>query len=321
MRALIARGRDGEAASIEHVDTTSDADLRIHRVSVTPVRARGARLVVQVEDITEDRARSMRSAQAERLRSLGTMAGGLAHDFNNLLFIISGYLQMLREDDVVGAHERLLRYVDRASDAAERGAEIASSLLSVARSQPLEATAVEVGSFLSRLFPLVDQAVGVDRHADLVLGDGPLDVLVDSGQLSGSVLNLAINARDAMEIGGTLTIGVERRQVDDPEIDVPHGDYVVITVVDDGCGMSVDTLERAFEPYFSTKGAGHGTGIGLAAVYSFARQSGGIATISVGPRPRHHGLALPPGGVRASGRRAAHDACRSTSDAPRARRR
>ena len=280
VRELIARGRAGEAASIEHVDTSSAADLRILRVSVTPVRARGARLVVQVEDVTGDRARAMRSAQAERLRSLGTMAGGLAHDFNNLLFIITGYLQMLREDDAVADHERLLRYVDRASDAAERGAEIASSLLSVARSQPLEATAVEVGSFLTRLFPLVHQAVGTDRVAELVLGDGPLDVLVDSGQLSGSVLNLAINARDAMELGGTLSIGVERQHVDDPDLDVPAGEYVVITVVDDGCGMSVDTLERAFEPYFSTKGAGHGTGIGLAAVYSFARQSGGIATIS-----------------------------------------
>jgi CheY-like chemotaxis protein len=222
----------------------------------------------------------MRSAQAERLRSLGTMAGGLAHDFNNLLFIISGYLQMLRDDDAVAEQERLLRYVDRASDAAERGAEIASSLLSVARSQPLEATAVEVGSFLTRLFPLVDQAVGADRGAELVLGDGPLDVLVDSGQLSGSVLNLVINARDAMELGGTVTIGVERRTVDDPELDLRPGDYVVVTVVDDGCGMSADTLERAFEPYFSTKGAGHGTGIGLAAVYSFAQQSGGIATIT-----------------------------------------
>ena len=283
VRALIERGRSGAAESIEHVDSTSDAALHIHLVSVSPVRTAStssATMVVQVEDLTEQRARSMRAAQSERLRSLGTMAGGLAHDFNNLLFIISGYLQLLRDDESVARHDHLVRYVDRAVDASDRGAEIAGSLLSVARSQPLEATAIEVGTFLGRLFPLVTQAVGADRVALLEVGDGPLDVVVDSGQLSGSILNLVINARDAMERGGTVTVTVRRRTLGTTDLDVEPGDYVVISVHDDGCGMSPEVAERAFDPYFSTKGVGHGTGIGLAAVYSFARQSGGAATIA-----------------------------------------
>jgi len=130
-----------------------------------------------------------------------------------------------------------------------------------------------------RMWPLVNQAVGAGRFAELVLGDGPLDVLVDSGQLSGSLLNLVINARDAMEPGGTVTVSVSRQHVDDALVDLPAADYVVLTVSDDGIGMTPDVVQRAFEPYFSTKGVGHGTGIGLAAVYSFAQQSGGLARI------------------------------------------
>ena len=251
-------------------------------VSASPVesvRVGAAKLVVQVEDVTEQRARALRTAQSERLRSLGTMAGGLAHDFNNLLFIITGYLQLLQEHDKVAGDDQLSRYADRAVDAAERGAEIAASLLAVARSQPLEATAIEVGSFLKLMFPLVRQAIGAERLAILEIGTGQLDVLIDSGQLSSSVLNLVINARDAMEPGGTVRIGVERRFVDDPNLELSAQEYVVITVGDDGAGMTAAVAERAFEPYFSTKGVGHGTGIGLAAVHSFARQSGGLVTI------------------------------------------
>ena len=282
VRELVDRGTRGDGGAIEHVDSVSDSSLHIHLVSVSPVltaHETSATMVVQVEDLTEQRARSMRAAQSERLRSLGTMAGGLAHDFNNLLFIISGYLQLLHDDDVVEQNQHLVRYVDRAVDAAERGAEIAASLLSVARSQPLESTAIEVGSFLGRLFPLVRQAVGAERESRLVVGDGPLDVVVDSGQLSGSILNLVINSRDAMERGGTVTVAVDRRTVETRDLELEPGDYVVISVQDDGAGMAPDVAERAFDPYFSTKGVGHGTGIGLAAVYSFARQSGGIATI------------------------------------------
>ncbi|MFN8148562.1 MAG: response regulator [Candidatus Nanopelagicales bacterium] len=288
VRRLLERARYGEAGVVEYTDPDAEQGIATWLVEVSPVGsdvAGNARAVVQVKDLTEERARAVRSAQTERLRSLGTMAGGLAHDFNNLLFIISGYLQMLRDDDLVADQPRLTRYVDRAADAAERGAEIASSLLAVARSQPLEATAIEVGSFVQRLAPLVRQAVGSERLVRFEIGEGPLDVLVDSGQLSGSLLNLVINSRDAMEPGGTVIVRVAREHVDDPELELPPQDYVVIEVVDDGIGMTSEVQQRAFEPYFTTKGVGDGTGIGLAAVYSFAQQSGGIAVIE-----SEHGL-------------------------------
>ena len=282
VRRLLERARYGEAGVVEYTDPDGEQGMATWLVEVSPIGsdvAGNARAVVQVKDLTEDRARAVRSAQSERLRSLGTMAGGLAHDFNNLLFIISGYLQMLRDDDVVADQPRLTRYVDRAADAAERGAEIASSLLAVARSQPLEATAIEVGSFVQRLAPLVRQAVGNERIVRFEIGEGPLDVLVDSGQLSGSLLNLVINSRDAMEPGGTVLVRVAREHVDDPELELVPQDSVVIEVTDDGVGMTPEVQQRAFEPYFTTKGVGDGTGIGLAAVYSFAQQSGGLAVI------------------------------------------
>lgn len=282
VRRLIERARHGETGAVEYTDPDGEQGASTWLVQVSAVAndvQGSARSVVTIKDLTEDRARAVRSAQTERLRSLGTMAGGLAHDFNNLLFIISGYLQMLRDDDAIADQPRLTRYVDRAADAAERGAEIASSLLSVARSQPLEATAIEVGSFLQRLAPLVRQAVGGERVVRLEIGDGPLDVLVDSGQLSGSLLNLVINSRDAMEPGGTVVVRVSREHVDDPEVELVPRDYVVIEVVDDGVGMTPEVQQRAFEPYFTTKGVGDGTGIGLAAVYSFVQQSGGLAVI------------------------------------------
>ncbi len=279
---LIAAARLGEPGWIEHIDSITESALSIHVVSASPVestRVSAAKVVVQVEDVTDQRARAMRTAQSERLRSLGTMAGGLAHDFNNLLFIITGYLQLLQEAEPVAGDEQLARYAERAVDAAERGAEIAASLLAVARSQPLEATAIEVGSFLRLMFPLVRQAVGTERTAILEVGSEQFDVLIDSGQLSSSILNLVINSRDATTSGGTVRVSATRQFVDESTLDLDPQEYVVISVSDDGTGMTAAVVERAFEPYFSTKGAGHGTGIGLAAVHSFARQSGGLASI------------------------------------------
>ena len=221
----------------------------------------------------------MRDAQSERLESLGAMAGGLAHDFNNLLFIISGYLQLMQNDRRIRGEDDLERYLQHAGDAAERGAEIAKSLLSVTRSQPLQASALNLGTFLHGIVPLAGQALGEGRVIDLRVGTGTLDVVVDAGQLSSSVLNLVINARDATEPDGSVLLSVDRRHVDEGEADLREGDYIVIEVSDDGEGMSPEVLDRAFEPFYTTKAVGQGSGLGLASVYSFARQSGGAATI------------------------------------------
>ena len=290
--ALLEACMEGRAGSLEHVDLASEESLRIYLVNASPVPGAergGVRALVQVQDVTEQRARAVRGAQAQRLQALGTMAGGLAHDFNNLLFIITGYLQMLQEDDRVTHQADLLRYVDRAVDAAGRGTEIASSLLAVSRSQPLQASAVEVGSFVRDMMPLVRQAVGGQRSVTLEVEDGRHDVLVDSGQLSSAVLNLVINSRDATDTGGVVVVHVGRHEVGAEGSELAPGQYVVVEVRDDGAGMTPEVGARAFEPFFSTKSTGNGTGLGLTAVYSFASQSGGLATITTEPG---HGTAV-----------------------------
>ena len=277
---------DGRPGTLEQVDLASEESLRIYLVNASPVPAAergGVRALVQVQDVTEQRARAVRGAQAQRLQALGTMAGGLAHDFNNLLFIITGYLQMLQEDERVSAQSDLVRYVDRAVDAAGRGTEIASSLLAVSRSQPLQASDVEVGGFVREMMPLVRQAVGPQRSVTFDVAEGRHDVLVDSGQLSSAVLNLVINSRDATENGGAVVIHVGRRAVGAGVSELSPGEYVVVEVRDDGTGMTPEVGARAFEPFFSTKSTGNGTGLGLTAVYSFATQSGGMATITTEP--------------------------------------
>ena len=272
----------GEPARIESLDMGSSSTVRIHEISATPVaghRDLPAAALVQVLDVTDARRALMRDAQSERLESLGAMAGGLAHDFNNLLFIISGYLQLMQNDRRIRGEADLERYLQHAGDAAERGAEIAKSLLSVTRSQPLQASALNLGTFLQGIVPLAGQALGATRAIDLRVGTGTLDVVVDAAQLSSSVLNLVVNARDATATDGSVLLSVDRRHVDDGEADLSEGDYIVIEVSDDGEGMSPEVLERAFEPFYTTKAVGQGSGLGLASVYSFARQSGGIATI------------------------------------------
>jgi len=284
--ALLDACVEGKAGTLEHVDLASEESLRIYLVNASPVPAAergGVRALIQVQDVTEQRARAVRGAQAQRLQALGTMAGGLAHDFNNLLFIITGYLQMLQEDERVTAQTDLLRYVDRAVDAAGRGTEIASSLLAVSRSQPLQASAVEVGGFVRDMMPLVRQAVGGQRTVALEVDEGRHDVLVDSGQLSSAVLNLVINSRDATDTGGKVLVRVGRHDVGSESSELAPGQYVVVEVSDDGAGMTPEVGARAFEPFFSTKSTGNGTGLGLTAVYSFATQSGGVATITTEP--------------------------------------
>ena len=284
--SVIDAALEGTTGVIEHVDAESGDAPRIYEVSATPVSHRDgvpAAALVQALDVTDVRAQAVRAAQGERLEALGSMAGGLDHDFNNLLFIINGYLQLLHSDERIRTQEDLERYVEHAGDAAERGAEIAKSLLAVTRSQPANATAVNVGTFLQGIVPLASQALGPERRVDLRVGEGALDVMVDSGQLSSSVLNLVINARDAIGPTGGVVMSAERRQIPDGDDELAAGPYVVVSVHDDGPGMPAHVRARAFEPFFTTKPVGKGSGLGLAGVYTFARQCGGTARLASEP--------------------------------------
>lgn len=281
---LVRSARGGEPGSItvtaQH-DDDADHQFRIYEVAAHAIAdsAEDALVFFQCVDVTEKRERAMRTAQSERMESIGVLAGSLAHDFNNLLFITLGYLQMMERQPSVSGDPQLSRFVGRATEAVQRGAAIAKSLLNVARSQPMAAVPVNMRQFMTDLDPLLQQSLAaatqVRLHVEVTADD--LDVMADPGRFSSAVLNLVFNARDAMDEGGDLTIRVERVTAENP--DGNPVDAVSLSVRDTGRGMSPEVAARAFEPFFTTNKVGKGTGLGLAAVYSFAQQTGGWSTI------------------------------------------
>ena len=270
---LLAKVLDGENGHAEVSGGEGD-EMRILEIEAHPVSVPGDEQIgfLHVEDATERRSMAMRTAQAERMESLGALAGGLAHDFNNLLFVTLGNLQLMAMNETVTKDEKLAKFLSRSMAAVERGAEITKSLLAVARSQPLEETAVSLADLIKGLLPLVKQAVGAGRTVEVDMPDPNLLLMVDAGRLQSCILNLAFNSRDAMGPTGRVRIAAHRRD-----------DMIELSVSDDGAGMPADVVARAFEPFFTTKKAGSGTGLGLATVYAFAQQSGGTATLESRP--------------------------------------
>lgn len=277
--ALLRTARQGESASAQHIWTDPDDAshaMRIFEIEARPLPYPGL-VYLQCVDVTERRDRAMRTAQSERMEAIGVLAGGLAHDFNNLLFITLGYLQMLERQPLIEGDATAQMYVTRAIEAVERGAGVAKSLLSFARSQPLTAVPVNLRQFLDDLRPLIEQALG-SKHELVMHADGAdLDVVVDPGRLSSSLLNTVFNARDAIEGRGTVEIRAEHC------VAAPVGgeatSVIALSVRDTGRGMPPEVVARAFEPFFTTKQLGSGTGLGLSTLYSFAQQSGGWAAI------------------------------------------
>ena len=279
VNALVHGARLGVTGNMQHV--WSDSADATHAMRIFEIDARPlpdpTLVYLQCADVTEHRDRAMRTAQSERMEAIGVLAGGLAHDFNNLLFITLGYLQMLERQPKINGDEQTLLYVRRAIEAVERGATVAKSLLSLARSQPLTAVPLNMREFLHDIKPLVEQALGPSHRLELFAAGDDLDVVVDPGRLSSSLLNIVFNARDAMETSGTLEIRAEHCV--SAAVGGEAVPAVALSVRDTGKGMSPDVLSRAFEPFFTTNRLGSGTGLGLSTVYSFAQQSGGWATI------------------------------------------
>ncbi len=245
---------------------------------------RGWRLAGFVRDIGERRDAEIRLRQAEKLEAIGLLTGGLAHDFNNLLNMILGGLELLAPRLPAG-DARALRHHDLALRAARRAAEVTRTLLQVARRQPLDAREVDVAAHCIELLPLIRQSAGsgvrIVLHGFEPAPQPPLRACVDAGGLGNALLNLVINARDAMPGGGTLTLEVQLQTL--PAGAVPElaaGTWIVIAVTDTGCGMSPAVRARAFDPFFTTKHRGQGTGLGLAMVLGYARQSGGNVTLA-----------------------------------------
>ncbi|MDM0046780.1 PAS domain S-box protein [Variovorax dokdonensis] len=223
---------------------------------------------------------------AQRLESVGQLTGGIAHDFNNLLTVISGNLQILQEIPAIEGDPLAQPLITAASRAAQRGGELTAKLLAFSRRQVLQPTVVDVAGLLQSLAGMLRRTIDPRIVIGLDLRPG-MNCLADPVQLESSVLNVAINARDAMPAGGTLTFSCRPAQTSElpPELaGVAHKDgYVVISIADNGTGMTPAVRERAFEPFFTTKESGRGTGLGLATVYGFARQSSGAVQLTSSP--------------------------------------
>jgi CheY-like chemotaxis protein len=214
------------------------------------------------------------------METVGKLTGGVAHDFNNLLQIISGNLQLL-EMHCEGAE--VLRWIGNARSAVERGAKLASYLLAFGRRQPLEPRVVKISRVVMGMEDMLRRSLGEEIEVELVISGGLWNTAIDVAQVENAVLNLAINARDAMNGAGRLTIEANNAVLDDlycrNHADVAPGQYVMIGVTDTGSGMAPEVLRQAFEPFFSTKEEGKGTGLGLSMVYGFVKQSGGHVKI------------------------------------------
>jgi len=239
---------------------------------------RGAKPVILsvVEDITERRKNEQELAQAQKMEAIGQLTGGLAHDFNNMLGVIIGNLDLLERELGAAPTGPAQGRLETARMAALRGADLTRALLSVARRQSFSPEPVDLNVRLKELVPLIQHTMGGSIDVVVDLDDEPM-VNVDSSGLAGAILNLAINARDAMPNGGRLTLRTRLRSIlyDEAGNDLPPGSYVAMSVTDTGVGMSHDVMNRAADPFFTTKAPGRGTGLGLAMAKGFAKQSAG----------------------------------------------
>jgi PAS domain S-box-containing protein len=227
---------------------------------------------------TEDALR-----QSQKMEAIGQLTGGIAHDFNNLLQGITGGLDLVKKRVMQGRFSELDRFISGAMASANRASALTHRLLAFSRRQPLAPTAVEVNPLLASMEELLRRTLGEHVHLELVTAGALWLTKCDPNQLENAVLNLVINARDAMPDGGTLTVETENSQLDSAYAarhqDIECGQYVCISVKDTGTGMSAATIAKAFEPFFTTKPLGRGTGLGLSMIYGFAKQSGGHARI------------------------------------------
>ena len=241
------------------------------------LEARARELQVQMEE----RAKAEEALrQSQKMEAIGQLTGGIAHDFNNLLQAVHGAFDLIRRKP--GDEARVRRWAEGGLQAAERGAKLTGQLLAFSRFQRLELRPLLVEDLLRNLQDLLTRTLGPTITLEFDLDATRIPILADATQLELAVLNLAINARDAMPAGGTLTITTRPKTVaGDPELDA--GDYLELSVADTGTGMPPEVIARAFDPFFTTKGVGKGTGLGLSQVYGIARQAGGSVRIESEP--------------------------------------
>jgi PAS domain S-box-containing protein len=250
-------------------------------VSLTALRRNDGFIInAFVRDITEKRAAQEQLFQAQKMESVGQLTGGIAHDFNNMLTVITGTIEILadgvKHDPALASIARMI------NDAADRASQLTANLLSFARKQPLRPLETDVNALIEEAVELLTPTLGRQIQIETALSDQAWPALVDRSQLTSALVNLAINARDAMPDGGKLLFrtGNFTRNGHDAEVgDLGAGDYVTIEVIDSGVGIPLAIRDKIFEPFFSTKQFGTGTGLGLSMVFGFAQQSGGAVIV------------------------------------------
>lgn len=273
---------------VEHFETIrkrKDGKFINVSVSISPLKDSnnviiGASKIVR--DITEDKRLEVQFRQSQKMGAIGQLSGGIAHDFNNILGIIIGNLDLLSRS--VADNENAMKRTQTALKAATRGADLTKRLLAFSRQQPLSPKPSNLNDSVKNLVEMASHILGANIQITTELDDSLPPALVDIAELESALLNLSVNARDAMPNGGRLIVSTKLRILDDryPSVqvnDIPSGTYAAISVTDTGEGIPPEVLEHVYEPFFTTKERGKGTGMGLSMVYGFAKQSGGTVKI------------------------------------------
>jgi PAS domain S-box-containing protein len=291
-----SRAKVAEAFELAETTGSVDFEHRIRRMNDGAVRwvnvkgrayfedSKPIRIAGVMADINQRRQVDEQLRQAQKMEAVGQLTGGIAHDFNNLLMIIGGSLDMLGRR--MGDEPKVRALFEAARLAVGRGAKLNQQLLAFSRRQDLHIEAVQINDLITTFENLLDRAMGETITMEFVRDADLWPCKTDPHQLETAILNLAINARDAMPQGGTLTVRTANRVVDDAfasRWEAPAGEYAMISVEDTGTGMSPEVIAHVFEPFFTTKDVGKGTGLGLSQVYGFAKQSGGFVAVKSHP--------------------------------------
>ena len=256
-------------------------------ITVRDARHRLLQLVVSNQkleaEIVERKVASGQVRQLQKMEAVGQLTSGIAHDFNNMLAIVIGSLDVARRRLTGTENPAVLNCINNAAEGAERAAVLTARLLAFSRQQPLDPRVLDVNKLVSGMSQLLRRTIGEQVEIETVLAGGLWRTFADPSQVESTLLNLAVNARDAMPAGGKLTIETVNAHLDDAyaaeHAEVSAGQYVMVSVTDTGIGMSTEVLERAFDPFYTTKGTGKGTGLGLSQVFGFVKQTGGHVKI------------------------------------------